>query len=195
MTRNSLSRFGVGVLAIAAFAVALGAVGRPSAQAAPTGAAFPLSVSSNGRYLVDHNGAPFLMVGDSPQSAIGNLSESEADRYFADREAHGFNAVWINLLCDSYTFCHSDGTTTDGLRPFTTGTSPSSYDLSTPTPRTSSGSTTSSTSRPTTACSSSLTRSRRAGGSARCRPTAPRRTSTTAPTSATATRASRTSSG
>ena len=34
---------------------------------------------SNGRYLVDQNDVPFLMVGNSPQAAIGNLSEAEAD--------------------------------------------------------------------------------------------------------------------
>jgi len=96
------------------------------------GTAWPLKKSANGRYLVDQNNTPYLMVGDSPQSAIGNLSISEADRYFADRAAHGFNTVWINLLCGSYTFCNADGTTKDGIKPFTTGSSPSNYDLSTP---------------------------------------------------------------
>jgi uncharacterized repeat protein (TIGR01451 family) len=105
-----------------------------SAAETPTGSAFPLKVSSNGRYLVDQNGVPFLMVGDSPQSAIGNLSLSEAQRYFADREAHGFNTVWINLLCDAYTACNSNGTTYDGIAPFTSGSGPTSYDVSTENP-------------------------------------------------------------
>jgi hypothetical protein len=126
------------VLAIAGFAVALSANGRPFAQAVrhtrPGKRAFALKVSSNGRYLVTDAGVPFLMVGDSPQSAIGNLSESEASRYFADRKAHGFNTVWINLLCDEYTFCNADGTTYDGIKPFTSGTTPATYDLSTPNP-------------------------------------------------------------
>jgi hypothetical protein len=138
MGRDSLRLFVVGVLAIAGFAVALSAIGGPFAQAArhtrPGKTAFPLKVSSNGRYLVDQNGVPFPMVGDSPQALIGNLSESEAARYFADRQAHGFNTVWINLLCDNYTFCNTDGTTSDGIKPFTSGTDPSSYDLSTPNP-------------------------------------------------------------
>jgi hypothetical protein len=101
-------------------------------QAAGNGTAWPLKKSANNRYLVDQNNNPYLMVGDSPQSAIGNLSVSEADRYFADRAAHGFNTVWVNLLCDSYTFCNADGTTKDGIKPFTTGSSPTNYDLSTP---------------------------------------------------------------
>jgi chitodextrinase len=93
---------------------------------------FPAGMSTNHRYLVDQSGNPYLMVGDSPQSAIGNLSVSEADRYFTDRAAHGFNTVWINLLCDSYTGCSANGATADGIKPFTTGTTPTDYDLSTP---------------------------------------------------------------
>jgi hypothetical protein len=38
-----------------------------------------------------------------------------ADQYFADRQAHGFNALWIILLCNSYTYCNADGTTFDGI--------------------------------------------------------------------------------
>ncbi|MGC1293976.1 MAG: DUF4038 domain-containing protein [Alloacidobacterium sp.] len=95
---------------------------------------YPLKESTNHRYLVDQNNQPFLLVGDSPQSLIGVLSEASATAYFADRSAHGFNAVWINLLCDSYTFCNANGTTFDGIQPFTSGTGPSNYDLSTPSP-------------------------------------------------------------
>jgi len=90
---------------------------------------YPLKASANHRYLVDQRGVPFLMVGDSPQALIGNLSESDADFYFAQRAAAGYNAVWINLLCNGYTFCNGDGTTFDGISPFTSGD-----DLSTPNP-------------------------------------------------------------
>jgi hypothetical protein len=61
-------------------------------------------------------------------------SEADAAAYFADRKAHGFNAAWINLLCDDYTFCNANGVTLEGLAPFTSGTDPASYDLSTPNP-------------------------------------------------------------
>jgi chitodextrinase len=80
----------------------------------------PLSVDPTGRYLVDQNGKPFLMTGDSPQALIGDLTESDAERYFADRHAKGFNTVWINLLCNNYTGCRDDGATWDGVPPFTT---------------------------------------------------------------------------
>jgi hypothetical protein len=95
--------------------------------------AYPLKVSPNGRYLVDQNGVPFLMTGDSPQALTVNLSEAEADAFFADRQAAGFNLVWINLLCATYTGGRDDGSTYDGIIPFT-GNLPSSTvpDLATP---------------------------------------------------------------
>ena len=98
-----------------------------TADGGPSSVAYPLKASANGRYLVDQNGHPFLMAGDAPQSLVVNVSESDADRYFADRKAHGFNSVWINLICNTYTAGRSDGTTYDGLAPFTTP-----GDLSTP---------------------------------------------------------------
>ena len=51
---------------------------------------------------------------------IGDLTEADAALYFADRKAHGFNTVWINLLGNGYTGCNSDGSTWDGVQPFTT---------------------------------------------------------------------------
>ncbi len=92
----------------------------------------PLKNSSNGRYLVDQNGSPFLVMGDAPQSMIGNLSSSQISTYLADREAMGFNSLWVNLLCAAYTYCNANGTTYDGVAPFTSGNSPSTYDISTP---------------------------------------------------------------
>jgi hypothetical protein len=105
----------------------------PADPFSPQGSSiFPLQVSSNGRYLEDASGNPWLMVGDSPQSVAGNLSVPNADAYFSDRQLQGFNAVWINLLCGDYTGCASTGETYDGVAPFMTGTDPGSYDLSTP---------------------------------------------------------------
>ncbi len=106
-----------------------------ASYATPACTQFPLQVSPNGRYLETARGKPFLLVGDSPQSVIGDLSESSAADYFADRERHGFDAVWINLLCDQYTECASNGETYDQVAPFTRGSSPSTYDLSMPNSR------------------------------------------------------------
>ena len=80
---------------------------------------YPLKVGPTRRYLVDRDGRPFLIVGDSPQALIANLSEKQANQFFANRQAAGFNSLWINLLCDEYTGGRSDGTTYDGIAPFT----------------------------------------------------------------------------
>lgn len=84
-------------------------------------AAFPLKIGPTGRYLVDQNDKPFLIAGESPQAMMVNVSEKDADLFFANRRSHGFNTVWINLICDTYTGGRADGTTTDGLRPFKNG--------------------------------------------------------------------------
>ena len=79
--------------------------------------AYPLKLSKNRRYLVDQRGRPFMIIGDAPQALIGNLSVKDATTYIADRKAHGFNALWVNLLCVKYTGCRDDGTTYDGIKP------------------------------------------------------------------------------
>ena len=98
-----------------------------SSQLDSSGYVFPLKVSESGRYLVDQRNVPFLMVGDSPQSLIGNISVSDAEKFIASRKAAGINTLWINLLCVQYTACRADGATFDGIAPFTTP-----QDLSTP---------------------------------------------------------------
>jgi uncharacterized protein DUF4038/collagenase-like protein with putative collagen-binding domain len=82
--------------------------------------AHPLKADPTGRYLIDQNNVPFMMIGDSPQSLIGDVSLADAAIYFANRKANGFNTVWINLLCRAYTHCSANGTTFDGIAPFTT---------------------------------------------------------------------------
>jgi hypothetical protein len=101
-------------------------------------AAYPLKLSANHRYLVDQNNKPFLIVGDSPQGLMGRLSEEDADRYFADREAHGFNtAGWMDVACAGHDFPDDRaGSTPDGILPFTGfvsgGTDYTHYDISKP---------------------------------------------------------------
>src|ERR1700751_3959281 len=90
----------IGAVALAALTVSSASADqRPADQQAPAGASFPLKLAASGRYLVDQNGAPFLIAGESPQALMVNLSEEDAERFFANRQSHGFNAVWINLLC------------------------------------------------------------------------------------------------
>lgn len=102
---------------------------RPAVPVPTPQPAFPLKVGPTGRYLVDRDGRPFLIVGDSPQALIGDVSEARASRFLANREAAGFNSMWINLLCDHYTACRADGDTYDGIAPFR-----KAGDLATPNP-------------------------------------------------------------
>jgi hypothetical protein len=102
---------------------------QPRSRTATAGVAYPLKVSSNRRYLVDQNNRPFMIVGDSPQSMIGNLSVKDAAGFIADRKKAGFNSLLVDLLCAKYTACRDDGTTYDGIEPFTTP-----GDLATPNP-------------------------------------------------------------
>jgi hypothetical protein len=95
--------------------------------------AYPLKLSANGRYLVDQSNVPVMIVGDSPQSLIVNLTTNEAAMFFADRATYGYNTLWINLLCATYTGGRADASTIDGILPFTANIpSTSSYDLTTP---------------------------------------------------------------
>ena len=112
--------------------------GRPALAPASKPAVFPLKVSENKRYLVDQNGTPFFIVADSPQGLMSRLSERDAEVYFADREAHGFNTLgWIDVACAGPDYPLSPhAATPDGIRPFTAflsgGSDYTYYDLSKP---------------------------------------------------------------
>jgi hypothetical protein len=94
--------------------------------------AYPLKQSLNRRYLVDQSNTPIMLVGDSPQALIVNLTTNEAAFFFADRATYGFNTLWINLLCATYTGGRTNASTIDGILPFTANIpSTSSYDLTT----------------------------------------------------------------
>jgi Protein of unknown function (DUF4038)/Putative collagen-binding domain of a collagenase len=89
----------------------------------------PTSISADHQYFLDQNGDPYMVLGDSPQCLSANLSTPDMEYFFADRQAHGFNAAWVNLVCGPYTFGREDGSTYDEIPPFTT-----EGDLSTPNP-------------------------------------------------------------
>src|SRR4051812_1258749 len=90
----------IGLIALTALALSTAsAEERPAEKPKQPAPAFPLTTADSGRYLVDQKGAPFLIAGESPQALMVNLLEEDAELFFANRQAHGFNAVWINLLC------------------------------------------------------------------------------------------------
>jgi Protein of unknown function (DUF4038)/Putative collagen-binding domain of a collagenase len=106
--------------ALAASLVGVFGIQNPPPARAATAFAFPAGMSANHRYLVDQNGQPYLIVGDSPHSLFVNTSTADAELYLADRQAHGINAIWVQALSNGYTGGRADGTTYDGIAPFTT---------------------------------------------------------------------------
>lgn len=112
------------------------AVGLLTGHARAASPVYPVKASANKRYIVDRDNAPFLIVGDSPQSLMVNLSTAQADSYFSNRVVYGFNTVWINLVCNPYTGGRDDGSAYDGMLPFTGylpgGNNLSHFDLSKP---------------------------------------------------------------
>jgi hypothetical protein len=88
--------------------------------------------------MLDASNAPFLIIGDAPHSILANLSNSDAATYLTNRGQRGFNALWIELLCNSYTFGYGTegtpnyGRDVNGNNPFTSTLGGGFYDLTTP---------------------------------------------------------------
>lgn len=68
----------------------------------PADLRFPLQLV-DGRYLADAGGTPVFLSGDAAWSAIANLTREEMVRYLDDREARGFNAIYVNLIEAAFT--------------------------------------------------------------------------------------------
>src|SRR5277367_1890464 len=97
------------------------------------GAVYPVKISGlNPRILVDQNNVPFLMVGDSPQSLVVNLSATNAAFYLADRATNNFNTVLVDAICTTYTYGPANASLLNGTLPFTNKINGSSYDLTKP---------------------------------------------------------------
>jgi hypothetical protein len=70
----------------------------PSLDVSAAGRAFPLAVAPSHRYLVDAQGRPFLIQGDTAWSLIADLKREDAEHYLRDRSARGFNTLLVNLI-------------------------------------------------------------------------------------------------
>jgi hypothetical protein len=114
-----VKHFALAAIVIAVCATGLAAADAPSAPSSVP--VYPLKIGPTGRYLVDQRGKPFLIAGESPQGMMVNVSERDAEMFFANRQSHGFNTAWINLICAKYTGGRDDASTTDGLKPFKNG--------------------------------------------------------------------------
>jgi hypothetical protein len=84
-----------------------------------------ISLSANKRFLVDQNGCPFLMQGDSAWSLIVGLTDAEAEQYLRNRRQKGFNTIMVELV--EHKFCRRPPLNEAGDAPFT-----SPGDFSTP---------------------------------------------------------------
>jgi len=115
--------------AVISVCIVLASVALVPIAAESAGPAYPIKVSPNGRYLLDQNNVPFLIVGDAPHDLINTISLEDAEQYLANRQTYGVNSLWVELVCNWYTNCNSDGTTYDGIAPFLV-----SGDVTTPNP-------------------------------------------------------------
>lgn len=59
---------------------------------------FPLSSNPTGSYLVDRNGDPFLINGDTAWEALCQLNQGAIDTYLDDCVTRGFNAVILEAI-------------------------------------------------------------------------------------------------
>lgn len=83
MNRNCrLSLLGALVLAVPMFAIG----------------PYPVRIGPDHRHLIDQNGAPFLIQGDSPWSIISGLTRDEEELYLENRRQKGVNSIIVNLI-------------------------------------------------------------------------------------------------
>ncbi|TPG52147.1 glycoside hydrolase family 140 protein [Sphingomonas glacialis] len=77
--------------------LALLAVGIPLAPASAQDRTPQLTVSPNGRYF-EAGGKPFFWLGDTGWLLLAKLDRDDTERYFAKREAQGFNVIQVMIL-------------------------------------------------------------------------------------------------
>jgi hypothetical protein len=63
---------------------------------------WPLRISANGPFLEDQSGIPFIIIGDAAWSLAAQASPSDVITYLSDRQAKGFNAIYVNLIEHSF---------------------------------------------------------------------------------------------
>jgi hypothetical protein len=59
---------------------------------------WPLRINTNGRYLEDQSGVPFLLTADAAWLAAVQISQADVITYLDDRAAKGFNALEIMAI-------------------------------------------------------------------------------------------------
>lgn len=107
-------------IAVTVMAITLGLLGSSStiARAVANDSAFPVRISTNGRYLEDARGKPFLLHGDTAWSIVVQLTKEETEEYLENRRRKGFNAILVNLI--EKTYADNPPKNKYGDEPFTT---------------------------------------------------------------------------
>jgi hypothetical protein len=94
--RQFLAHQGMAIGGVALTPLLLATAGNSGTQ----GLALPLRVSENRRYLVDAQGKPFFLLGDTPWF-LQKLPVEDVRRVLEDRKAKGFNTLFLEILDDS----------------------------------------------------------------------------------------------
>lgn len=138
LSATPVSPAGVGAVSLTPAAVSLSAraltpqsavvLSRPTvtlsavsvSAAAPTVHAYVTGIQ--GRYFVDQDDQPILLRGDSPWSALIDLSTAQWAAWCENREGHGFNLALVSLVgAVDNGGPSNDGATFDGILPFVAG--------------------------------------------------------------------------
>lgn len=86
----------------------------------PTSPRYPLRVGPDGRHLVDQQGTPFFINGDTPWSLAAQVSREDVELYLRHRAALGVNSLIITIPEGFYCTGCREGDPRDfyGNRPF-----------------------------------------------------------------------------
>jgi hypothetical protein len=93
-----------------------------AAEPPPAEGIFPLGIHSSGRYLVDAQGAPFFVHGDTAWSLAVQLTAAEIDTYLDDRQTKGVTAILFNAIEHEFSSQSPAYRNVSGADPFTSMT-------------------------------------------------------------------------
>ncbi len=82
------------------------------------GPAYPLKIAPGQHYVVDQNGKPFFIQGDSPWYISECLDASNVDFYLSNRWAQGYNSVLLDITAQAGEDGLNDDTNIYGQHPF-----------------------------------------------------------------------------
>jgi Protein of unknown function (DUF4038)/Putative collagen-binding domain of a collagenase/Immunoglobulin I-set domain len=108
--RNSVNN---GVKVFTCTILALMAVG------AMAGQAYPLKLAPGQHYIVDQNGTPFFIQGDSPWFLTESLNGADVDFYLSNRWVQGYNSIILNITARPTESGQPSDANIYGQRPFT----------------------------------------------------------------------------